>query len=203
MHQLRSIQAARAVVASERQKLLSKTQAMSEKPVGDFSSPASLEPAKRASEEQLFEEVGLLMQERDLLLREKSALQAILASSADEIRRLFDAEQRHVTEMKGWLVQKDMLEHDRDTLAAQLDEVQKEMDHLRRLVDHDKTEMGVLEKAHRNLEKERDELHSLLSKAQEELAKRQTTEKSQAEERAEWNRQQEEYARALVKAQSE
>lgn len=40
------------------------------------------------------------MQERDLLLREKSALQAILASSAEEIRRLFEAEQKHVVEMK-------------------------------------------------------------------------------------------------------
>jgi len=47
----------------------------------EWSPSQSFEPAKRASEEQLFEEVGLLMQERDLLLREKSALQAILASS--------------------------------------------------------------------------------------------------------------------------
>ena len=47
----------------------------------EWSPTQSFEPAKRASEEQLFEEVGLLMQERDLLLREKSALQAILASS--------------------------------------------------------------------------------------------------------------------------
>lgn len=74
----RSIQTARAVVASERQRLLSKTQIGGDK---DWSPSQSFEPAKRASEEQLFEEVGLLMQERDLLLREKSALQAILSSS--------------------------------------------------------------------------------------------------------------------------
>jgi hypothetical protein len=74
----RSIQTARAVVASERQRLLSKTQLGGEK---EWSPSQSFEPAKRASEEQLFEEVGLLMQERDLLLREKSALQAILSSS--------------------------------------------------------------------------------------------------------------------------
>ena len=74
----RAIQTARAVVASERQRILNKTQLVGDK---EWTPAQSFDQAKRASEEELFEEVGLLMQERDLLLREKSALQAILASS--------------------------------------------------------------------------------------------------------------------------
>jgi len=120
MYALRSIQTARAVVASERQRLHSRSN-------WDGRETGSPEPSKRASEEALFEEMSLMINERDLLVREKSALQAILASSADEIRRLFDGEQKHVGEMKTWLAQKEGLEQDKEEAQALLKDLHAEV----------------------------------------------------------------------------
>ena len=201
MHALRSIQTARAVVASERQKLLTRTQATTEKPVPDRNS--NFEPEKRASEEQLFEEVGLLMQERDLLLREKSALQAILASSAEEIRRLFDAEQKHVMEMKGWLQQKEALEHERDSSAMQNEQLLKEIESLRRSNDQLLLEKQSRERERSSQARDADELQERLSSALQELALLRSSDLAHRSERDEWTRQQDSLTKQLADSLAE
>lgn len=146
MHALRSIQSARAVVASERQKLLSKSGMLADK--SDWAaSPSVQDPMRKASEEQLFQEVGLLMQEKDLLQREKSTLQAILASSAEEIKRLFESEQKHVNEMKHWLLQKESLEHDCDAAVQKMQEYQRQAESLAKQLDHCKSDKLNVEKS--------------------------------------------------------
>lgn len=171
----RSIQTARAVVASERQRLLSKTQLNGDR---DWSPSQSFEPAKRASEEQLFEEVGLLMQERDLLLREKSALQAILTSSAEEIRRLFDAEQKHVAEMRSWLQQKESLERDNDDATRQIDDIERELEERSKELDKTKAEKQAVERILSVTKQNEDDLQERLSAAQQELGIRRVAEQT-------------------------
>ena len=71
-----------------------------------------LPPLSMASEEELFAEIGYLMQERDLALKEKKALQHLLSQAAEEIRVLVAAEQRHVEELRAWVRQRDeLLQH--------------------------------------------------------------------------------------------
>ena len=162
-------------MASERSRLLSKTQMTGEK---DWSPSMSFEPAKRASEEQLFEEVGLLMQERDLLLREKGALQNLLASSSEEIRRLFDAEQRHVAEMRSWLQQKESLEHDNDDATKQIEELEREQDARTKELDRTKTEKHSVEKTLAVTKRNEEDLQERLAAAQQELGIRRVTEQT-------------------------
>ena len=200
MHTLRSIHTARAVVASERARLLSKTQLDRDK---EWSPTDAAEPAKRASEEQLFEEVGLLMQERDLLLREKSALQAILATSAEEIRRLFDAEQKHVAEMRSWLQQKESLEREGEDAAKQIDEVQRQLDDRSSELDRVKSDKQVLEKSLADIKRQEEELRERLAAAEQELGIRRVHEQTHKDERNEWLRQQDEYIRQLATEQAE
>ena len=202
MHSLRAIQTARAVVASERQKLLTRTQATAEKSVIDRNS-MNFEPEKRASEEQLFEEVGLLMQERDLLLREKSALQAILASSAEEIRRLFDAEQKHVMEMKSWLQQKESLEQERDSTAMQNEQLRKELDALRRSSEQALHDSKVRERERSTQTREVEDLQERLAAAQQELALLRSSDQAHRGEREEWARQHESLTKQLAESITE
>ncbi len=70
---------------------------------------ARLPSLSMASEEELFAEIGYLMQERDLALKEKKALQHLLSQAAEEIRVLVAAEQRHVEELRDWVRQRDEL----------------------------------------------------------------------------------------------
>lgn len=71
-----------------------------------------LPPLSMVSEEELFSEIGYLMQERDLALKEKKALQHLLSQASEEIRVLVAAEQRHVEELRNWVRQRDeLLQH--------------------------------------------------------------------------------------------
>ena len=162
-------------MASERSRLLSNTKMSGEK---DWSPSMSFEPAKRASEEQLFEEVGLLMQERDLLLREKSAMQNILASSSEEIRRLFDAEQKHVAEMRSWLQQKESLERDNDDATRHIEELERERDARTKELDQTKHEKHSVEKVLAATKRNEEDLQERLSAAQQELGIRRVSEQS-------------------------
>ncbi|KAJ1470377.1 hypothetical protein T484DRAFT_3611624, partial [Baffinella frigidus] len=200
MYALRSIQTARAVVASERQRLHSRSQFLSERDARDTGSP---EPAKRASEEALFEEMSLMINERDLLVREKSALQAILASSADEIRRLFDGEQKHVGEMKAWLAQKEGLEQDKEEAHALLKDLHAEVDALRKNGEELREDKQSLEKTQIGLARDVEELQDRLGAAHQELSIRRTAEQQHREERREWMQTQDEYVRDLTHAQAE
>lgn len=196
----RSIQTARAVVSSERQRLLARTQTMTDKPLSERDVTGEID--KKASEEQLFEEVALLMQERDLLLREKTALQAILASSAEEIRRLFEAEQKHVAEMKSWLAQKEELENDRESALMQLDQLRHEIDTLKKQVAEQLHDKEVLQSEKQEQARDIDSLSDRLSSAQHELSMRRAAEKAHMEEREEWLAQQDAYTRQLAEADS-
>jgi chromosome segregation ATPase len=200
MQSLRSIQTARAVVASERQHLLSRTQLDRDK---EWSPSKSSEPAKRASEEQLFEEVGLLMQERDLLIREKSALQTILSSSAEEIRRLFDAEQKHVGEMRMWLEQKESLERENDDANKRIDTMERELDDRNKELDRIKVEKHSVEKTLASVQLEEEDLQERLAAAQQELGIRRVNEQTHKTERNEWLRQQDDYIKQLATSQAE
>ena len=198
MNALRSVQTARAVVLSERQKLLSKTQTMSDRPLSERDPTG--ESDKKASEEQLFEEVALLMQERDLLIREKSGLQAILASSADEIRRLFEAEQKHVAEMKSWLQQKEDLESSRDSALVQLENLRHEIETLKAQVAEQLHDKDVLQSEKQEQARDIDNLSDRLSSAQHELSMRRAAEKAHMEEREEWLAQQDAYTKQIAAA---
>ena len=197
----------------------------------DWSPSMSFEPAKRASEEQLFEEVGLLMQERDLLLREKSAMQNILASSSEEIRRLFDAEQKHVAEMRSWLQQKESLERDNDDATRHIEELERERDARTKELDQTKHEKHSVEKLLAATKRNEEDLQERLSAAQQELGIRRIAEQShkvkvpcccnvgapacrparnalnprypEQEERNEWLRQQDDYIKQLATSQAE
>jgi hypothetical protein len=69
-------------------------------------------PLSMVSEEELFSEIGYLMQERDLALKDKKALQHLLSQASEEIRVLVAAEQRHVEELRSWVRQRDeLLQH--------------------------------------------------------------------------------------------
>jgi chromosome segregation ATPase len=61
------------------------------------------------AQDQLFSELGYVRQERDLIAKEKKALQHLLAQAGEEIRVLVAAEQRHVEELRGWVRQRDDL----------------------------------------------------------------------------------------------
>eukprot|EP00960_Hanusia_phi_P066582 766428-Hanusia_phi.AAC.1 len=202
MHALRSIQSARAVVASERQKLLSKSSMLADKT--DWSgSPSIQDPMRKASEEQLFQEVGLLMQERDLLQREKSTLQAILASSAEEIKRLFDSEQKHVNEMKHWLLQKESLEHDCDAAVQRMQEYQRQAESLAKQLDHCKTEKLSVEKSEIKLRKDCEEFQKRVKELEEEISSNATIEKNLKNEKMELMREKMSLEELVVSLQAE
>jgi chromosome segregation ATPase len=93
---LRATQAARDVLASKRSR-------------SDSAWKPDLEVKADGPEDQLFSELGYLRQERDLVVKEKKALQHLLVQAGEEIRVLVQAEQRHVEELRGWVRQRDEL----------------------------------------------------------------------------------------------
>ena len=96
---------------------------------------------KRQSEEQLFKEVSLLMQERDLLVREKASLQNLLLSASEETGKLFEAEQRHLVEIQKWEQQQVDIVRDKEQLHNQLQEALEVAEKLREIenaAEHEK-----------------------------------------------------------------
>ena len=112
---LRATQAARQVLSSQRRQNDADWKADSEMKSDlprlnfEFQRLDSLPPYAAASDEQLFSELGYVMQERDLVMKEKKALQHLLAQASEEIRVLVSAEQRHVEELRSWVRQRDEL----------------------------------------------------------------------------------------------
>ena len=112
---LRATQAARQVFSSQRRQNDADWKADSEMKSDlprlnfEFQRLDSLPPSAPASDEQLFSELGYVMQERDLVMKEKKALQHLLAQASEEIRVLVSAEQRHVEELRIWVRQRDEL----------------------------------------------------------------------------------------------
>ena len=112
---LRATQAARQVLSSQRRQNDADWKADSEMKSDlprlnfEFQRLDSLPPSAPASDEQLFSELGYVMQERDLVMKEKKALQHLLAQASEEIRVLVSAEQRHVEELRSWVRQRDEL----------------------------------------------------------------------------------------------
>lgn len=93
---LRATQAARDVLASKRSR-------------SDSAWKPDLEVTADGPEDQLFSELGYLRQERDLVVKEKKALQHLLVQAGEEVRVLVQAEQRHVEELRVWVRQRDEL----------------------------------------------------------------------------------------------
>lgn len=119
---LRASQAARDAMASQRriaaaaEGVFGLRSTLAASKAGVSPSPRSrltqLPPLSMVSEEELFSEIGYLMQERDLALKEKKALQHLLSQASEEIRVLVAAEQRHVEELRSWVRQRDeLLQH--------------------------------------------------------------------------------------------
>ena len=97
---LRATQAARAALASQRGGGL-----RGEPPALGHAPGVDLSP----SEAELFDELGYLRQERDLVFKEKRTLQHLLSQAGEEIRALVAAEQRHVEAQRSWVLQRDEL----------------------------------------------------------------------------------------------
>ncbi|EKX52688.1 hypothetical protein GUITHDRAFT_101846 [Guillardia theta CCMP2712] len=115
---LRNIQAARSTF-SEQRKAMNDSSWKNEtnrRPLNEGSNGNGYVGMEK--ETQLYTELGYLVQERDILIKERNALQVILNRASDEIKHLVSGEQRHVEELKSWVKQRDQLNRDKIQLEV-------------------------------------------------------------------------------------
>jgi DNA repair exonuclease SbcCD ATPase subunit len=101
-----------------------------------------------------------------------------ICTGAEEIRRLFDAEQKHVAEMRQWLTQKESLERDNDEATKQIDELERELDDRNKELDRTKIEKQSLEKNLAVTKQQEEDLQERLTAAQQELGIRRVAEQT-------------------------
>ena len=99
-------------------------------------------------------------------------------TGAEEIRRLFDAEQKHVAELRSWLQQKESLERDNDDATKQIDELERELDARNKELDRTKVDKQAVEKQLVIAKGQEENLQERLSAAQQELGIRRVAEQT-------------------------
>ena len=99
-------------------------------------------------------------------------------AGAEEIRRLFDAEQKHVAEMRTWLQQKESLERDNDDATKQIEELERELDNRNKELERTKIEKESVEKTLATTKRQEEDLHERLTAAQQELGIRRVAEQT-------------------------
>jgi chromosome segregation ATPase len=101
-----------------------------------------------------------------------------VVAGAEEIRRLFDGEQKHVAEMRAWLQQKESLERDNDDATKQIEDLERELDNRNKELDKTKIEKESVEKTLAATKRHEEDLHERLTAAQQELGIRRVAEQT-------------------------
>jgi len=102
----------------------------------------------------------------------------VSGAGAEEIRRLFDAEQKHVAEMRAWLQQKESLERENDDATKQIDDLERELDSQTKELDKTKLEKHSVEKILAVTKRQEEDLQERLTAAQQELGIRRVAEQT-------------------------
>jgi len=102
----------------------------------------------------------------------------VSGAGAEEIRRLFDAEQKHVAEMRAWLQQKESLERENDDATKQIDDLDRELDSQTKELDKTKLEKHSVEKILAVTKRQQEDLQERLTAAQHELGIRRVAEQT-------------------------